>query len=175
MWLLLAFIAVPMIEIALFIQVGGIIGLWWTLGIVLATAVIGTYMVKAQGRQVLDQVRRSFNELSDPTQPLAEGAMILFAGAMLLTPGFFTDTVGLLLLIPPVRHFAFRFIKKHVKVQSMSYGFSTGPQAQPRPGQPRTGGSGDVIDGEFRDLDADFEELDPPKRPTHRPSEWTRH
>jgi len=171
MWLLLAFIIVPMIEIGLFIQVGGIIGLWWTLAIVLVTAVVGTAMVKHQGRHVLEKIRRSFNELSDPSEPLAEGAMILFSGALLLTPGFFTDTVGLLLLIPPVRHWAFRMAKRHVKFSSVSYSsttYSSGPRPQRRndPG---------VIDGEFTEVQPEFDELDPPKRPTHRPSEWTRH
>lgn len=171
MWLLLAFIIVPMIEIGLFIQVGGIIGLWWTLAIVLVTAVAGTAMVKQQGRHVLEKIRRSFNELSDPSEPLAEGAMILFSGALLLTPGFFTDSVGLLLLIPPVRHWAFRMAKRHVKFSSVSYSsttYSTGPA-------PRRSNDPGVIDGEFTEVDPEFDELDPPKRPTHRPSEWTRH
>ena len=107
MWLLLAFIAVPMIEIALFIRVGGIIGLWWTLLIVLATAVAGSYLVRNQGLRELSNLQRSFSELKDPTEPLANGAMILFAGALLLTPGFFTDVVGLSLLVPSVRRAAF--------------------------------------------------------------------
>ncbi len=94
MWLLIAFIAVPLIEIALFIQVGGFIGLWPTLLIVIATAIAGTYLVRSQGRMALSQLQRSFNDLRDPTEPLVHGAMILFSGALLLTPGFFTDAVG---------------------------------------------------------------------------------
>ena len=103
MWLLLAFIAVPMIEIALFIQVGGIIGIWWTLLIVLATAIAGSYLVRTQGLRELGNLQRSFSDMQDPTEPLANGAMILFAGALLLTPGFFTDIVGLSLLVPDGR------------------------------------------------------------------------
>ena len=174
MWLLLAFIIVPMIEIGLFVQVGGVIGLWWTLAIVLVTAVVGTWMVKQQGRHVLDKIRRSFNELSDPSEPLAEGAMILFSGALLLTPGFFTDTVGLLLLLPPVRHWAFRVAKRHVRIQSMSYTATTS-RPGPGPQRPRRPHDPGVIDGDYTEVDQGFDELDPPKRPTHRPSEWTRH
>lgn len=175
MWLLLAFIIIPLIEIGLFIQVGGLIGLGWTLAIVLATAVAGTWMVKQQGRQVLEKIRRSFNDLSDPSEPLAEGAMILFSGALLLTPGFFTDTLGLLLLLPPVRHWTFRMAKRHVRFSSVSYGttsYTTRPGAGPGPRRANDPG---VIDGEFTEVEPEFEELDPPKRPTHRPSEWTRH
>ncbi|MEL6681671.1 MAG: FxsA family protein [Pseudomonadota bacterium] len=157
MWLLVAFIAIPMIEIALFIQVGEVIGLWWTLLIVLMTAVAGSYLVRNQGLRELGNLQRSFSELKDPTEPLANGAMILFAGALLLTPGFFTDVVGLSLLVPAVRRTAFLWARSRVKVQS----FTTGPQPQPTPDD-------QVIDG-------DFEEVPPNKKPTHRPSGWTQH
>ena len=86
MWLLLAFIAVPMIEIALFIQVGGLIGLGWTLLIVLGTAILGTYLMRAQGAMALNNLKRSFSEMRDPSEPLADAAMILVAGVLLLTP-----------------------------------------------------------------------------------------
>ena len=71
MWLFIAFIAVPLIEIALFIQVGGAIGLGWTLLIVVITAIIGTVLVRRQGLHVLAQVKSSFDELRDPSEPLA--------------------------------------------------------------------------------------------------------
>lgn len=160
MGLLALFIAVPLIEIALFIQVGGLIGLWPTLGIVVVTAVIGTWLVRSQGRNELSRLRRSLNELSDPSEPLAHGAMILFSGALLLTPGFFTDTVGFALLVPGFRRAAFAEIKKRVKVQSFSYG-EAGPDPRQRPR--------DTV------IDADYEEVTPTKRPTHEPSGWTKH
>ncbi|MCK4713448.1 MAG: FxsA family protein, partial [Marinosulfonomonas sp.] len=100
MWLFLIFIAVPLIEIALFIKVGGILGLWYTLGVVVATAFLGTWLVRTQGIAAMNQVRGSFSQMQDPSEPLANGAMILFAGALLLTPGFFTDAIGFLLLFP---------------------------------------------------------------------------
>ena len=110
MWLLVAFIAVPLIEIGLFIQVGGLIGLWPTLAIVLLTAIAGSWLVRMQGALALAELRGSLNELRDPTEPIAHGALILLAGALLLTPGFFTDTMGILLLIPPVRSAVLRAI-----------------------------------------------------------------
>lgn len=156
MWLLIAFIAVPLIEISLFIQVGGLIGLWPTLAIVLLTAFIGSSMVRSQGAREMANLRRSFNDLHDPTEPLANGAMIIFAGALLLTPGFFTDALGLALLFPPVRALALRFIKSRMTVTGFSR--QSGHQS------PRD----TVIDGEFS-------EIDPSRKSTHPPSGWTKH
>ena len=165
MKLLFLFILIPMIEIALFIQVGGVIGLGWTLAIVLLTALAGSWMVRTQGALALGQLRSAFQEMRDPSEPLAHGAMILFSGALLLTPGFFTDACGILLLIPRVRSAVFRYAKKHITVSS----FTTQSGASH---DPRRGHGGDVIAG-------DFEEIDSAKRPTHRPpagpSGWTQH
>ena len=155
MWLLALFIGVPLVEIALFIQVGGAIGLWSTLAIVVLTAVIGTSLMRRQGAQAMAQIRVAFNSLSDPSEPLAHGAMILFSGALLLTPGFFTDAVGFALLVPAFRSAAFRWLKSRVNVTT----FSTGPAPGP-------GGPNDVIDGEFEDIS--------PKSGQNPPSGWTR-
>ncbi len=169
MWLFVAFLAVPIVEIALFIQVGGLIGLWPTLAIVVLTAVLGTYLVRSQGAQALNKVRRSFSDLNDPTEPLAHGAMILVAGVLLLTPGFFTDALGFALLTPPIRVAVFNYLRKHVKVQNFEMGGGAGAQRRPR-----TGGRGDVIDAEYEDVTSGDEGL-PPKQPTHPSSGWTKH
>ena len=161
MWLFLAFIGVPLIEIALFIQVGGAIGLGYTLLIVVLTAVLGTWLVRSQGIAALTDLQRSFNELQNPAEPLAHGAMILFSGALLLTPGFFTDAVGFALLVPGVRRAVFTWLRSKITVSQFSFG------PDPRAPQP-PGGDDEVIDGEFT-------EIDPSKRPTHRPSGWTKH
>jgi UPF0716 protein FxsA len=121
MWLLIAFIAVPVIEIGLFIQVGDIIGLWPTLLIVLLTAIAGTTLVRSQGTQVLSSLQGSFQAMRDPTEPLAHGAMILFAGALLLTPGFFTDAFGFLLLFPPFRHLITTMIRSRLKSANVNF------------------------------------------------------
>ena len=104
--------AVPIIEIALLTSVGSLIGLWSTLGIVIATAAIGACMVKGQGRQAMANLHLSFQELRDPAEPLAHGAMILVAGALLVTPGFFTDAIGFALLVPPLRDAAYRHLRR---------------------------------------------------------------
>ncbi|WP_137700943.1 FxsA family protein [Marimonas lutisalis] len=163
MWLLLAFIGIPLIEIALFIQVGGAIGLGYTLLIVVLTAILGTWLVRTQGLMALGELQRSFKELNDPTEPLAHGAMILFSGALLLTPGFFTDAVGFALLVPGIRKAVYRWIRKRVTVTHFTMGAR---QTHQNPRQPEA--ENDVIEGEYHEVDA-------PKRPTHRPSGWTKH
>ena len=120
MWLLLLFIVVPVLEIWLFIIIGGTIGTYITLSIILLTAILGTFLVKAQCIYVLKEIQSKFNELKNPTEPIVHGAMILFAGALLLTPGFFTDSVGFLLLIPGVRSVTFSWLKNNLKFISQS-------------------------------------------------------
>jgi UPF0716 protein FxsA len=158
MWLFLAFLLVPLVEIALFIQIGGLIGLWATLAIVVLTAVAGTMLVKSQGALVLSRLRDSFQTLRDPTEPLAHGAMILFSGALLLTPGFFTDTVGFLLLVPAVRTWLLREVAKRVTFTTMQMGNSPTPPSDPRD---------DVIDAQYT-----VEENPDRNSP---PSQWTKH
>ena len=155
MWLLALFIAVPLVEIALFITVGGWIGLWPTLLIVVLTAVAGTALVRSQGAATLAQLRRSFDDLRDPTEPLAHGAMILFSGALLLTPGFFTDAVGFALLVPGVRARVLAEARKRIRVESV---------VERRGGWPAQ--DDDVIDGDYSVEDT------PPR---NGPSGWTRH
>ena len=148
MLLLLLFIGIPLLEITLFIQVGGAIGLGWALAIVIITAILGAAMVRAQGAQAMMNLRGSFSELQDPTENLAHGAMILFSGALLLTPGFFTDFIGFALLIPAVRTAVYKRVREKVNVQS----FQMGPDDQPKPRAQRPDG---VIDGEFEEVDPD--------------------
>ena len=159
--LLLAFLVVPLIEIALFIQVGGAIGLGWTLLIVVATAIAGATLVRRQGAGVLQKLQRSFNDFQDPSQPLAEGAMILFSGALLLTPGFFTDAVGFALLVPGVRAFLFSKLRDRVTVVK-AQGFD-----QRRPARD------DIVEGEYEVQDIPDDDV--PPRQTKGPSGWQQH
>jgi UPF0716 protein FxsA len=163
MWLLIAFLAVPMIEIALFIQVGGVIGLGWTLAIVVITALLGSWLVRSQGAMALGQLRSSFSQMHDPTEPLVHGAMILFAGALLLTPGFFTDAVGFALLVPGIRQAVYQAIRARVVVHQ--FGDLHGTAQQPHR---HTSGQDDVIDGEYHEIHG-------PTGQDRGPSGWTKH
>jgi len=140
MWLFALLIAVPLIEIALFIVVGGWLTLWPTLGIVLATGVLGTALIHRQARAVLVELQRSSRGLGNPLSPLAHGALIVIAGMLLLTPGFFTDAVGLMLLVPRVRRAVIAALARRVQWDHVTFGSA---RAQ----------HGGVIDGDFVDLD----------------------
>lgn len=165
MWLFIAFLAVPLIEITLFIQVGGLIGLGWTLVTVIITAIIGTMLVRSQGAQALGNLRSSFSDLRDPTEPLIHGAMILFSGALLLTPGFFTDAVGFALLVPGVRQALYRAVRARVNIQT----FGTPGQGQTDQYRDPTAarGQGDIIEGEYV-------ELSEQERRERGPSRWSK-
>ena len=106
--ILLLFIAVPVIEIALFIQVGGVIGLWSTIGVVILTAMLGTALLRHQGLDTLRRVQESLAENRMPVVEMFDGLCLVMAGALLLTPGFMTDAFGFLLFVPPFRALSHR-------------------------------------------------------------------
>ena len=141
MWLFFLFVAVPIIEIGLFIQVGGFLGLWPTLAIVVLTALVGTALMRAQGIAALKKLQTNIESGGNPTDPIANGAFILIAGLLLLTPGFFTDAIGFSLLMPPVRKGLIKAVAKQLKSRVETY--ATGYQSQP------TYASETVLDGDF--------------------------
>ncbi|MDE0942498.1 MAG: FxsA family protein [Alphaproteobacteria bacterium] len=126
--ILLAFIAIPLIEIAVFIEVGGYIGLWWTLAIVVGTALGGTYMLRHQGLATLRRAQANMAEGRMPLREVFDGLCLLIAGALLLTPGFVTDLTGALLLMPPVRVFLGSLVARHI-VESGQFRAHTGGNA----------------------------------------------
>ena len=133
--LFLLFITVPIAEIYLLLEVGGIIGAVPTVGLVVLTAVAGAALVRAQGFSMILQVRRSMEAGEIPAVAIIEGIFLLVAGALLLTPGFLTDAIGFGCLIPPLRRaFIIRLIERRV--------IRTGHPAPPP-------GHGHVIEGEF--------------------------
>ncbi|MFN3643147.1 MAG: FxsA family protein [Gemmobacter sp.] len=103
MWFFLAILLVPLIEIGLFIEIGGWIGLWPTLLWVVASTAAGLAAMRAAGAQTLAQVKAAMDGLRDPARPLADGALRLAGAALLVLPGFLTDAIGLALLVAPVR------------------------------------------------------------------------
>lgn len=119
MWLLWLFVALPIVEIALFIQVGGAIGVWATLGLVVLAAVLGLAVIRSQGAHAWNEAQRSLAQLRDPSRPLAHGMMLILAGILLIVPGFLTDILGLLLLIRPLRDLLIRRAGRRVRVQGV--------------------------------------------------------
>ena len=106
--LLILFIAVPIAEIAIFIQAGERFGLWPTLGLVILTAILGTTLLRYQGLRALYRVQESLNRGEMPVGEVFTGLCLLIAGALLLTPGFLTDGVGFALFIPGIRNHRIR-------------------------------------------------------------------
>ncbi len=118
------FLGLPLIEIAGFVLVGNAIGLWPTLTLVILTSFIGAILLRVEGMGVLREANRESQEGRLPGKSLVSGAMVVIAGILLILPGFFTDIIGLLLFIPPVRHFIWSLIGKRVVVMRTSRGTS---------------------------------------------------
>jgi len=104
-YLFILFIVMPIAEIAVLIQVGGAIGAWTTIGIVILTAVIGTAMLRQQGIATLNKAQLRMQNGEMPAQQMLEGLLLLVGGVLLLTPGFITDFFGFCTLIPISRRF----------------------------------------------------------------------
>ncbi len=140
-----AFVIVPIAEIATFIQVGDVIGLWPTLGIILLTAFLGTGLLRYQGLATLNQAQGALDEGELPLTSVIHGVFLLVAGLLLLTPGFITDGIGFLLFIPPLRLLIAKWAiekfknRKNIRVQTTGPG-NVNPANRP---------SSPVIEGEF--------------------------
>jgi len=106
------FALVALAEMFTFFWVGSRIGFGWALAIALVTAIVGSVLVKRSGLSVIRRVRAKFDGGEIPGRELADAAAILVAGAFLISPGFITDTLGFLLLVPPVREFAYRRVMR---------------------------------------------------------------
>ncbi len=112
------FLVVPIVEIYLLIQVGQVIGAIWTVLLVVLTAVIGVSLLKIQGLSTLDRAQRKMQENQLPAHEMLEGLGLVVAGALLLTPGFFTDAVGFFLLVPPARIWLVRAVASRLVVKT---------------------------------------------------------
>ena len=124
--LLLMFIFVPIIEIGLFISVGGYLGLWPTIALVLITAFVGASLVRSQGLQTLMSVQNRLQQGELPAQQILEGVMLAVSGVLLLTPGFMTDALGMLVLLPAPRAAMAKYLMSKMTVQSVGGGFQGG-------------------------------------------------
>jgi UPF0716 protein FxsA len=149
--IVIALLIWPLIEIALFVTVGGWLGLWLTLAIVLGTGVGGIALMRWRGMRAMADLRGQMRTMGNPLALAADQAVFMLAGVLLVLPGFFTDAMGLLLLIPPVRTAVVALMARRVQVRR---------------------GAADVIDG-------DYAEVGPQPLPRRDapsdPSGWTRH
>lgn len=146
--LLIAFLAIPIIEIYLLIQVGGIIGAGWTIFIVIGTAILGASLLRQQGLATWTRLNQSMAQGQLPPTILVEGILLLLSGAFLLTPGFFTDAVGFLFLTPFVRKmFAAYLLRRGMFMASSSMHSVYSSQTTSKSSQHQH----KVIEGEYED------------------------
>lgn len=146
-FLFVLFLVIPLIEIYFLIQVGQVIGAAWTIFLVVATAVIGAFLLRLQGFQTLLRAQSVMAKAQIPAMEMMEGLCLLVSGALLLTPGFFTDTLGFLLLLPTLRRRVISHILKNSNLLfrgQASASFYQGSSSS-------THQTGDIIDGEIVD------------------------
>lgn len=144
----------PLLEIGLFVVVGGAIGLWPTLAVVLGTGVLGVALIRWQGMGVLRDLQQ--NGAVDPISPIAHGALILVGGFLLILPGFFTDVLGLMLMIRLVRRGLIAALGPRIQVQGFAASRFRRDPAEDW-------------------VDAEYEEVVPDRDKIGGPSKWSRH
>jgi UPF0716 protein FxsA len=101
--LVLLFIVVPIAELAVIIQVGQVVGVWWTIGLLIADSILGSILMRSQGRAAWRRFNEAIAAGRVPAREVVDGALVIFGGALLLTPGFVTDIFGAAFLLPPTR------------------------------------------------------------------------
>ena len=151
--LFVIFILIPVIEITVLIEVGDQLGAFPTVALVILTAAIGASLVRSQGLQTLMSAQKKIQQGQQPGQEVIEGVMLALAGIMLVTPGFVTDFLGLVLLLPFSRQFFARKLLERIIIKNMAN--QGQPFGQGFPQQPPEQGA-DIIDGEFVSKDHDF-------------------
>jgi UPF0716 protein FxsA len=152
--LILLFIAVPIAELAVIIQVGQAIGVWWTIAILVADSILGSMLMRSQGRAVWRRFNATLQSGRAPAREVADGVLVIFGGALLLTPGFVTDLFGILLLLPPTRALVRAVLVRRLLPRMVVSGFGSlgrspgggfgGGAPGPRPGDARPPGGADV-------------------------------
>jgi UPF0716 protein FxsA len=152
-WLLvLAFVVVPLLEIYVLIQVGQVIGAWWTILLLIADSILGGWLIRREGRRAWQALAAALNSGQMPAKELADGALILVGGTLMLTPGFVTDALGILLILPLTRPVARRLLTRLVARRLVAGRVGVRMDGRPdgRRG-PRPGPDGTVVRGEVLD------------------------
>src|SRR5215211_7340947 len=137
--LVVLFIVVPIAELAVLIQIGQLIGVWWTIALLVADAVLGSLLARSQGRLVWRRFNDALRAGRAPAREVMDGALVLFGGALLLTPGFLSDILGVFLLLPPTRALVRALLVRRFAGRMVA-SMTTGPRvrgAGPGAGPPR--------------------------------------
>ncbi|MGI9437017.1 MAG: FxsA family protein [Geminicoccaceae bacterium] len=148
---MIAFIVMPLVEIAVLLKVGDWIGLWPTLGLIILTAIVGTWMLRRQGFAVLSRAQEQLQRGAVPLAEVFEGFCLVIAGALLLTPGFVTDVIGGSLLVPLVRSWLYKVLGHHLRSAVVTPGEGVDPFSPRPPGggdRPRDR-AGPIVEGDY--------------------------
>jgi UPF0716 protein FxsA len=149
-WLLVGlFIVVPLVEIYVIIQVGQAIGAWWTIALLVADSILGSWLIRHEGSRAWRALREALDSGRMPAKELADAALILIGGTLMLAPGFVTDAFGILMILPVTRPVFRRLLTRVVANRLVVIG-PGGPRTARRPGP---GPDGPVIRGEVLDQD----------------------
>lgn len=146
--LFLVFLAMPLLELWVILQVGAVVGGWWTVALLLADSIAGAFIVRREGRRAWTAFRDALSAGRWPADEVAQGALVLVGGALLLTPGFVTDVIGLAFVLPPTRALLARIIRSRVRqgaIHVIGFGGPQGPDGPQYPGG--RGPRGPAVDG----------------------------
>jgi len=164
-WLLLvAFVVVPLVEIYVIIQIGQVIGAWWTILLLIADSILGSWLVKREGGRAWRALQIALQERRMPARELADGMLILVGGILMLTPGFVLDILGALFILPFTRPIGRRVLSGVISRRLVGVGFPSGTgggpsssgtdpwaRQRPGPGVPEDHGDDGVVQGEVVD------------------------
>ena len=165
----------PIVEISVFIAIGDRIGIFYTVMMILVTAIIGSILLRIEGFRILGQIQKDIAAGKMPAKELFDGVMILIAGVLLLTPGFVTDSIGFLLFIPTIRTAMRAFVLSRIKFQTKAAGseFSAGFDGfqAGHPDQSTSNQNGPVVDLDEESWSREPEPSSPwNNRPINRPT-----
>ena len=154
--LFLAFLVMPLVELWVILQVGDAIGGWWTVALLLVDSAVGAVIVRREGRRAWTAFREALQAGRWPADEVAQGALVLVGGALLLTPGFVTDVMGLAFVLPPSRALLARIIRSRFRqgaIRMVSFGDLGPQQADPQRREPPS--SGQTLDVEVVEIQRD--------------------
>ena len=145
------FVGVPLLEVWVLVQVGQVIGAWWTIGLLVLASVVGAWLVRREGGRAWRALTSALQTGRMPARELADGALILIGGTLMLTPGFATDAVGVLLILPVTRPIARRLLTQVITRRLLGPGGAGTAAGRPDARRPGPGSGGSVVRGEVVD------------------------
>jgi UPF0716 protein FxsA len=159
-WLPVLFIIIPFSELMILLQVGASLGVWWTLGIIIVTAMVGYHLFRYQGLKTWQEVQSQLAQGEMPAESVLEGVIILLAGALMITPGLITDTIGLICLLPFSRKWVLAILKHRFKSKISAHATQFHYHSEEHFRASPFEEEGRTFDGEYSDLERQSPKID---------------